>query len=123
VVHLHVSNNLGNGKDSHAPLDTGILPIDRFLAHVGRSGYSGTITLELDIRPYADDREELVRFLSGERQRAERWLRGELPAPGEPRDPDAQRLADELALDETGVAAPIADRTPAPSGHAPTGSI
>jgi sugar phosphate isomerase/epimerase len=123
VAHLHVSNNLGNGKDSHAPLDTGVLPIDRFLAHVGRSGYSGTVTLELDIRPYADDRDELVRFLFGQRERAERWLRGELPAPDEPGDPDAQRLADELALDETGVGAPIADRTPAPSGHGPPGSL
>jgi len=103
-------------------LDTGILPIDRFLAHVGRSGYRGTLTLELDIRPYADDRDELVRFLSSERERAQRWLRGELPAPGEPRDPDAVRLADELALDETGVGVPSTDRTPAPSGHAPPGS-
>ncbi|HSJ45488.1 MAG TPA: sugar phosphate isomerase/epimerase family protein [Euzebyales bacterium] len=121
VVHLHVSNNLGNGKDSHAPLDTGMLPIDRFLAHVGRSGYSGTVTLELDIRPYADDRDDLVRFLSGQRERAERWLRGELPAPDEPGAPGAQRLADELALDETGVGVPIVDRTPASSGHARPG--
>jgi sugar phosphate isomerase/epimerase len=103
VAHLHVSNNLGNGKDSHAPLDTGVLPIDRFLAHVGRSGYTGTITLELDIRPYADDRDDLVRFLDGERSKAERWLRGELPAADDVADPDAQRIAEELALDEAGM--------------------
>jgi sugar phosphate isomerase/epimerase len=114
VVHLHVSNNLGNGKDSHAPLDTGVLPIDRFLAHVGRSGYAGTVTLELDIRPYADDRDELVRFLAGQRERAERWLRGELPTAEDPADPEAQRLADELAMDETGL--PASDRTPTPVG-------
>lgn len=115
VVHLHVSNNLGNGKDSHAPLDTGVLPIDRFLAYVGRSGYTGTVTLELDVRPYADERAELVRFLSGQRERAERWLRGELPTGDEPEDVEAQRLAAELQIDETGPPTD-ADRAPAPSG-------
>jgi sugar phosphate isomerase/epimerase len=102
VTHLHVSNNLGNGKDSHAPLETGVLPIDRFLAHVGRSGYTGTITLELDVRPYVDDRNDLVRFLSGEREKAERWLRGDLSPADD--DPTVTAVADELLLDETGVA-------------------
>ena len=109
VVHLHVSNNLGNGKDSHAPLDTGVLPIDRFLAHVGRSGYAGTITLELDVRPYVDDRADLVKFLSTERQKAERWLAGNLDLSEEP-SPQALHIADELRIDETAVAAPSADR-------------
>ena len=103
VTHLHVSNNLGNGKDSHAPLETGVLPIDRFLAHVGRSGYTGTITLELDVRPYVDDRNDLVRFLSGEREKAERWLRGDLSPVAE--DATAAAVAGELLLDETGTSA------------------
>ncbi|HEX6255778.1 MAG TPA: sugar phosphate isomerase/epimerase family protein [Euzebyales bacterium] len=119
VAHLHVSNNLGNGKDSHAPLDTGVLPIDRFLAHVGRSGYTGTITLELDIRPYADDRDDLVRFLDGERHKAERWLRGELPAADHEADPDAQRIAEELALDETGIGVTGDDYRRAGRPHSP----
>jgi sugar phosphate isomerase/epimerase len=107
VAHLHVSNNLGNGKDSHAPLENGVLPIDRFLAHVGRSGYTGTITLELDVRPHADNRDELVEFLSNERQTAERWLRGDL-TPSENRR--ATAVADELLIDETGIATPTEDR-------------
>lgn len=74
VTHLHVSNNLGNGSDSHAPLETGTLPIRRFLAHVRRSGYSGSITLELDVREHGDDRAELVTFLRNQRELAERWL-------------------------------------------------
>jgi sugar phosphate isomerase/epimerase len=107
VTHLHVSNNLGNGKDSHAPLESGTLPIDRFLAHVGRSGYTGTITLELDVRPHVERRDELVRFLSNERQTAERWLSGDLT----PRDNrEAMATTDALLIDETGIATPSDDR-------------
>ena len=76
VVHLHVSDNFGNGKDSHAPIGTGVLPLEAFLAHVGASDYAGTITLELDCRAYLDSREELVSFLSRERQKAEAMLAG-----------------------------------------------
>jgi sugar phosphate isomerase/epimerase len=103
VVHLHVSNNLGNGKDSHAPLDTGVLALDRFLAHVGRSGYTGTVTLEVDVRPYVDDRDDLVRFLSRQRRMAERWLRGDI----EPVTPDAPTTAPrEPPVEESGATAP-----------------
>jgi sugar phosphate isomerase/epimerase len=107
VVHLHVSNNLGTGKDSHAPLGTGVLPLDRFLAHVGRSGYSSTITLELDVRPHVDDRDDLVRFLSGERQKAERWLSGDVSPPADD-TPEidtspAISAADELLMEEARV--------------------
>lgn len=77
VVHLHVSDNLGTGKDSHAPIGSGVLPLERFLAHVGASGYRGTITLELDVRAYLDTRESLVGFLARERVKAETLLAGE----------------------------------------------
>ncbi len=76
VVHLHVSDNFGNGKDSHAPIGSGVLPLDEFLAEVGASGYRGTITLELDCRAYLDSREELIAFLSRERLKAEALLAG-----------------------------------------------
>ena len=117
VVHLHVSNNLGNGKDSHAPLGSGVLPLGRFLAHVGRSGWSGTITLELNIRPYADDRDELVRFLAGERETAERWLRGEMVEPDAEHAVQVRRLARELQSDESWLEPPLFDREPARSGR------
>ena len=78
VMHLHVSDNFGNGKDSHAPIGAGILPLDRFLAMVGASGWSGTMTLELDCRAYLDSRENLVEYLAGERTKAEALLAGEL---------------------------------------------
>lgn len=78
VAHLHVSDNFGNGKDSHAPIGTGVLPLERFLAHVAASGYRGTITLELDCRAYLDSRDSLVTFLAGERAKAEAMLAGGL---------------------------------------------
>lgn len=76
VAHLHVSDNFGNGKDSHAPIGSGILPLERFLTHVGRSGYSGTVTLELDCRAYLDTRESLIGFLARERVKVEALLTG-----------------------------------------------
>jgi sugar phosphate isomerase/epimerase len=80
TVHLHVSDNFGNGKDSHAPIGTGILPLERFLAEVGASEWYGTITLELDCRNYLDSRESLVAVLARERVKAERLLAGDLEA-------------------------------------------
>ena len=81
VVHLHVSDNFGNGKDSHAPIGAGVLPLEDFLAEVGSSGYAGTITLELDCRAYLDSREELVDFLQRERLKCEALLAGVTPEP------------------------------------------
>jgi sugar phosphate isomerase/epimerase len=77
VVHLHVSDNLGTGRDSHAPVGAGTLPLARFLRQVKASGWRGTATLELDVRAHLDDRETLVAFLAGQRQLVESLLAGE----------------------------------------------
>lgn len=68
VVHIHLSNNLGIGRDSHAPLTQGVLPIASFLERVGESGYSGSITLELDIRPWASNPLKLASVLRENRE-------------------------------------------------------
>jgi len=68
IVHIHLSNNLGVGRDSHAPLTQGVLPIAAFLERVGRSGYKGTITLELDIRPWASNPVKLAAMLRENRE-------------------------------------------------------
>lgn len=81
VVHLHVSDNFGNGRDSHAPIGSGVLPLEAFLAHVGRSGFAGTVTLELDCRTHLDTRETLVAFLRAQRELAEGLLAGEREPP------------------------------------------
>lgn len=65
VVHFHLSNNAGKGWDSHLPVDQGVLPVDELLDALASDGFAGTISLELDLRPYLDDhgavREVLVR--------------------------------------------------------------
>lgn len=76
VCHIHLSDNLGAGTDSHAPIGAGVLPLERFLHHVGASGYTGTVTLELDCRPYMDTRDALVAFLARERLKAQALLAG-----------------------------------------------
>jgi sugar phosphate isomerase/epimerase len=74
VVHVHVSNNAGDGRDSHAPLDKGVLRVDRFLERLGSSGFAGAVTLELDVRPWADNRLALLEVLRENRELASRHL-------------------------------------------------
>lgn len=76
VAHIHLSDNFGNGRDSHGPIGSGVLPLEAFLGHVGASGYTGTVTLELDCRAYLDSRESLVAFLAAEREKAQALLAG-----------------------------------------------
>jgi len=96
AAHLHVSDNRGQGRDSHAPLGHGILPLGAFLHTVGASDFSGFLTVELDCRRYQDDRAALVGYLRQEREKTVALLAGEpaeeilgrpdvVPAPGEPK--------------------------------------
>jgi sugar phosphate isomerase/epimerase len=87
VAHLHISDNMGQGRDSHAPVGAGVLPLDRFLPHVVRSGWTGTATLELDVREHLEDRSTLVRFLARQRRIVTGLLAGE-PVDGRTDDPD-----------------------------------
>ena len=75
--HLHVSDYRGQGRDSHAPLGHGLLPLGSFLAAVAADGFDGAITLELDCRRYLDDRAALVGYLRQERQKCLALLAGE----------------------------------------------
>lgn len=85
VVHLHVSDYRGSGRDSHAPLGHGRLPLARLLHQVGQDERNGvgrvgsgdaSITLELDCRRYLDDRAALVGYLRQERQKCLALLDG-----------------------------------------------
>jgi sugar phosphate isomerase/epimerase len=84
VVHLHVSDNRGGGRDSHAPLGHGRLPLGSFLHRVGRDAREAaaagepmmTITLELDCRRYLDDRAALVGYLRQELEKCVALLDG-----------------------------------------------
>lgn len=97
AAHLHVSDNKGQGRDSHAALGHGVLPVASFLHSVAASDYPGAITLELDCRRYLDDRAALVGFLRQEREKCAALLDGALaeevlgrpdrvPAPPEPEE-------------------------------------
>jgi sugar phosphate isomerase/epimerase len=75
VVHFHLSNNAGKGWDSHLPVDQGILPLDELLREVAADGFSGTISLELDLRPYLDDEDAIREVLVRNREFCESRLR------------------------------------------------
>ena len=78
-VHLHVSDNRGGGRDSHAPLGHGILPLAGFLHAVADDALPDeeiSITLELDCRRYLDDRSALVGYLRQEREKCLALLDG-----------------------------------------------
>jgi sugar phosphate isomerase/epimerase len=85
AVHLHVSDNRGGGRDSHAPLGHGRLPLASFLRQVGKdvragrvrgAGGEASITLELDCRRYLDDRAALIGYLRQEREKCLALLDG-----------------------------------------------
>lgn len=86
LAHIHLSNNAGDGKDGHLELEQGILPLDRFLAEVRRSGYRGAISLELSVRRYLERPKALVEMLKKNRRYVEdRLSRPDKAAKGLPR--------------------------------------
>lgn len=77
AAHLHVSDYRGGGRDSHAPLGHGVLPLASFLDRANRdTAFTGSITLELDCRRYIDDRAALIGYLRQEREKCEALLDG-----------------------------------------------
>ena len=91
VVHVHASNNAGAGRDSHAPLWDGVLPVDAFLKELGARSYPGHVTLELNVRPWLDDREELVSTLRANVELARACLDGTEGRPARPDPPPSAR--------------------------------
>ena len=63
VVHVHSSNNAGTGRDTHAPLEDGVLPVGEFLEELTIRGYTGAVTLELNLRSQMEDAERLAATL------------------------------------------------------------
>jgi sugar phosphate isomerase/epimerase len=54
VVHIHLSDNRGKGRDSHAPLGRGVLPVDEFLRALDGPALR-SIALEIDPGPRGAD--------------------------------------------------------------------
>src|SRR6266508_689077 len=70
VLHVHLSNNAGKGWDSHLPVydENGVLPIGAFLDELSSSRYPGSISLELDLRPWQKDEKLLTEVLVRNRE-------------------------------------------------------
>lgn len=76
LVHVHLSDNAGDGKDGHLELGRGILPLGRFIAELRRRKYAGTISLELSVSRYVQRPRELVEMLARNRVYVEERLKG-----------------------------------------------
>ena len=64
VQHVHLSNNAGRGWDSHLPVyQEGVLPLSEFLDDLAQDGFAGTVSIELDLRPWLKDEEALQEVL------------------------------------------------------------
>jgi sugar phosphate isomerase/epimerase len=74
LVHVHLSNNAGDGRDGHLELHDGVVPIDPFLSELVRSRYAGPISLELSVRRYLERPRELVEALRRNREYVESKL-------------------------------------------------
>jgi len=74
LVHVHLSNNAGDGRDGHLELEQGILPLERFLAELRRTGYPGEVSLELSVSRYVERPQELVEMLRRSREYVEQRL-------------------------------------------------
>jgi sugar phosphate isomerase/epimerase len=80
LVHIHLSNNAGDGRDGHLELEQGILAIDRFLEEVCRTSFAGAISLELSGSGYLERPKGLAKMLKRNRDYVEARL-SEEPSP------------------------------------------
>lgn len=81
LVHVHLSDNAGDGRDGHLEIEQGILPLERFLGELRRTNYGGSISLELSVRRYVDKPRELVAMLKQNREYVEKRLAGAVKIP------------------------------------------
>jgi sugar phosphate isomerase/epimerase len=63
IAHIHLSDNRGDHKDSHALPGAGTLPLKRFLQALRHSGARGALSLELDMRELSADPPKAVEAL------------------------------------------------------------
>jgi sugar phosphate isomerase/epimerase len=61
VVHVHLSDNRGKGRDSHAPLGRGVLPIEDFVRSLDHPNLR-SLALEIEPGPQTQDPHDLERL-------------------------------------------------------------
>jgi sugar phosphate isomerase/epimerase len=75
IRHVHLSNNAGKGWDSHLPVYAdGVLPLAEFLGDLVRHPFTGSVSLELDLRPWMADSDGLVEVMIRNREFCEEHL-------------------------------------------------
>jgi sugar phosphate isomerase/epimerase len=76
LCHVHLSDNAGKGWDSHLPPGEGVLPLDPFLDDLVRSGFDGTVSIEVDLRRFLTEPKRLRAVMESMRERVEGRLAG-----------------------------------------------
>jgi sugar phosphate isomerase/epimerase len=72
--HVHLSDNAGKGWDSHLPPGEGVIPLNPFLDDLVRSGFDGTISIEVDLRRFLTEPKRLRDVMERMRERVETRL-------------------------------------------------
>jgi len=72
--HVHLSDNAGRGWDSHLPPGEGVLDIEGFLRGLGASDFTGTVSIEVDLRKRLADPDGVRSLLISMRERTEAAL-------------------------------------------------
>lgn len=68
LAHIHLSDSRGDHRDSHAVPGTGNLPLGAFITRLPQVGFTGTVSLELDMREWIPEPEKLKSLLTRARE-------------------------------------------------------
>ncbi|MBA2272411.1 MAG: sugar phosphate isomerase/epimerase [Actinobacteria bacterium] len=79
LAHVHLSDNAGDGRDGHLEIGQGVLPLERLLDDLCRSGFAGGICLELALGGVVDRHDVVVATLRRNREYLEAALAGRAP--------------------------------------------
>ncbi len=63
TAHIHLSDNLGQHRDSHALPGAGTLPLEDFVKRLPDFGFGGALSLELDLRELVDNEKQVMEAL------------------------------------------------------------
>lgn len=74
VAHIHLSDSRGDRRDNHALPGSGNLPLKEFVRRLPETGFRGALSLELDMRQFAEDSKLAVDALIRSREFCEEHL-------------------------------------------------
>jgi sugar phosphate isomerase/epimerase len=80
VVHIHLSDNRGKGRDSHAPLGKGVLPVEDFVRSLDGTALR-SIALEIEPGPQVQASDELERLFGESLDLVRKNLPSPTPSP------------------------------------------